>query len=67
MTEDEIIEAIKKVNGISGMTVNERLYVTGLMPEFDKYRKSDKEKAKRILELLRVDSVSIDAILKKTT
>lgn len=67
MTEDEMIEAIKKLNGISGMTVNERLYVTGLMPEFDKSRKSDKEKAKRILELLRVDSVSIDAILRKTT
>lgn len=66
MTEDEMIESIKKVNGISGMTVSERLYVTGLMPEFDKTRKSDKERAKRILELLRVDSVSIDAILKKT-
>jgi len=66
MTEEEMIEAIKKVNGISGMTVNERLYVTGLMPEFDKYRKTDKEKAKRILELLHVDIVSIDAILRKT-
>lgn len=64
MTEEEIIEAIKKVNGISGMTVNERLYVTGLMPEFDKCRKSDKEKAKRILELLRVDKPSIDKIVK---
>jgi len=64
MTEEEMIAAIKKVNGISGMTVNERLYVTGLMPEFDKCRKSDKEKAKRILELLRVDKPSIDKIVK---
>ena len=64
MTEEEIIEAIRKVNGISGMTVNERLYVTGLMPEFDKSRKIDKEKAKTILELLRVDRNSIDKIVK---
>ena len=64
MTEEEIIKAIKKVNGISGMTVNERLYVTGLMPEFDKCRESDKEKAKRILELLRIDKSSIDRIIE---
>lgn len=64
MTEEEIIAAIKMVKGISGMTVNERLYVTGLMPEFDKSKKSDKEKAKRILELLGVDRLSIDKIVK---
>jgi len=64
MTEEQIIAAINKVNGIGGMTVNERLYVTGLMKEFDKSLKSDKEKAKRILELLRVDKPSIDKIVK---
>ena len=64
MTEEEILDAIKKVKGISGMTVNERLYVTGLMPEFDKCKKSDKEKAKWILELLQVDGLSIDKIVK---
>ena len=64
MTEVEIIEAIKKVKGIPGMTVNERLFATGLMPEFDKSKKSDKEKAKRILELLGVDRPSIDKIVK---
>jgi len=64
MTEEQIIAAINKVDGLGGMTVNERLYVTGLMSEFDKYRKSDKEKAKRILELLRVDKPSIDKIVK---
>ena len=64
MTEEEIIKAIKKVNGISGMTVNERLYVTGLMPEFDKCRKSEKEKTKKILELLHVDKSSIDRIIE---
>ena len=64
MTDEEMIEAIKKVKGISGMTLNERLYVTGLMTEFDKSKKSDKEKAKRILELLGLDRLSIDKIVK---
>ena len=65
MTDEKIIEAINKVDGLGGMTVNERLYVTGLMNEFDKSLKSDKERAKRILELLQVDKVSVDAIIKK--
>ena len=67
MTDEKIIEAINKVDGLGGMTVNERLYVTGLMNEFDKSLKSDKERAKRILELLQVDKVSVDAIIKKMT
>jgi len=65
MTEEEIIGAINKVDGLGGMTVNERLFVTGLLKEFDKFLKSDKEKAKRILELLQVDKLSIDKIVKK--
>ena len=64
MTEEEIIAAINKVEGPGGMTVNERLYATGLLKEFDKSLKSDKKKAKRILELLHVDKPSIDKILK---
>ena len=67
MTEKKIIAAINKIDGLGGMTVNERLYVTGLLKEFDKSLKSDKEKAKRILELLQVDGVSIDTFLRKTT
>lgn len=67
MTEKKIIATINKVDGLGGMTVNERLYVTGLLKEFDKSLKSDKEKAKRILELLQVDGVSIDTFLRKTT
>ncbi|MPM93271.1 hypothetical protein SDC9_140407 [bioreactor metagenome] len=67
MTEKKIIAAINKVDGLGGMTVNERIYVTGLLKEFDKSLKSDKEKAKKILELLQVDGVSIDTFLRKTT
>ncbi len=64
MTEQEIIKAISKVDGLGGMTVNERLYVCGLIDEFDKTMCIDKDKAKKILELLVIDKPSIDKIIK---
>lgn len=63
MTEQEIITAISKVDGLGGMTVNERLFVCGLTDEFDKARVNDKAKAKRILELLNIDRPSIEKIV----
>jgi hypothetical protein len=63
MTEQEIIKAISKVDGLEGMTVNERLYVCGLMDEFDKAQIADKGKARKILELLGVDKPSIEKIV----
>jgi hypothetical protein len=63
MTIEEIENAILKVDGIQGMTVNERLYVCGLMDEFDNSLKNDKKKARLILELLKVDVISIEKIL----
>jgi hypothetical protein len=65
MTEQEISIAISEVEGLGGMTVNERLYVCGLMDEFDKALIVDKEKAKKILELLGVDKASIEKIIAK--
>jgi hypothetical protein len=64
MTKDEILEKVKQVDGLGGMTVNERLYVTGLMDAFDKARINDKELARIILEAIRVDAPSIEIILK---
>jgi len=64
MTEQQIIKAISKIDGLGGMTVNERLFVCGLMNEFDKSLIADKDKAKKILELLGVDKPSIDKIVK---
>ena len=46
------------------MTVNERLFVCGLMREFDKALISDKGKTKKILELLGVDKQSIEKIVE---
>ena len=65
MTEQEIIKAIGKVEGLGGMTVNEQLYVCGLMDEFDKALIVDKDKAKKILELLGFDAPSIEMIVAK--
>lgn len=65
MTEQEIIKAISKVEGLGGMTVNERLFVCGLMDEFDKALIDNKDKAKKILELLGVDKPSIEKIVAK--
>jgi len=65
MTEKEIENKISLVENIGGMTVNERLYVCGLDKEFEKALKNDKLKAERILELIKVDKLSIELILKK--
>lgn len=63
MTEQEIIKRMSKIEGLAGMTVNERLFLCGLMDEFDKTRIADKEKAKKILELLGIDKPSIEKIV----
>jgi hypothetical protein len=60
MTEQEIIKAISNVEGLGGMTVNKRLYVCGLMEEFDKALIKEKDKAKKIVELLGVDKPSTE-------
>src|ERR1035437_3352174 len=55
---------INKIEGLGGMTVNERLHVSGLMDEFDKSKSNDKTRAKQILRLLRVHEPSIEQIIK---
>ena len=64
MTDEEIIQAAKQVVGLNGMTVNERLFNSGLMDEFDRVKRKDKVKARKILQALEVDEPSIDKILK---
>jgi hypothetical protein len=53
-----------KTQSFGGMTVKERLFVSGLIDEFDKSKISDKTKAKQILRSLQVDEPSIELILK---
>ncbi|PRZ00186.1 hypothetical protein BY457_10610 [Marinilabilia salmonicolor] len=50
----------------SGMTVNERLAVSGLFKEFDKaVRKKDKMKLVEILKEVSLSDANIDDILRK--
>lgn len=64
--QQKIMTALDKpeVKDLQGMTVNERLYASGLLNEFDKYKKSNKRFAQFILEKLKVDRTSIEKILK---
>lgn len=50
----------------SGMTVNERLYASGYIDEFDRaVQEKDLDKVKSILKELELDEVSIKSILKE--
>ena len=64
MDQEEIYRKAKLVDGLEGMTVNERLFATGLMNTFDKAIINDKELARTILEAILVDKPSIEKILK---
>ena len=61
--DDWTFEQIQKIDGLGSMTLNERLYISGLMDEFDKCKNTDKTRAKQILRWLLVDERSIDKII----
>lgn len=63
MTKEEIYEKASGIIGINGMTVNERLYESGLMKEFDRTKRHEKKLARTILQALRIDKISIDKML----
>ncbi|MFN4292464.1 MAG: hypothetical protein ACK4E7_16535 [Permianibacter sp.] len=53
-------------NRFAGMTVNERLFVSGLMDEFDKaIEEKDAEKARSILEKVELTEDSIKPVLEQ--
>lgn len=53
-------------NKYSGMTVNERIYVSGLMGEFDEaVENKNTEKVRAILEQVELTSSSISAIIEE--
>jgi hypothetical protein len=47
---------------LKATTVNERLFLSGLLDEYEKALKQDKEKAKKILVGLEIDTDSIEQI-----
>ena len=54
---------ITKDTDYEGMTVNERLFVSGLLDEFDIVKENDLQRAIEILQELKVDDKSIRSIL----
>lgn len=58
------IQNLDKTKSFAGMTVYERLFISGLIDEFDKSKISDKARAKQILRSLQVDEPSIELMLK---
>ena len=48
---------------IKGTTVNERLYLSGLMDVYDNAIKTNKLKAREIFKALKVDEYSINKII----
>jgi len=64
LIDEQTFFRIQNIVGLSGMTVNERLWESGLMDEFDRAKKKDKMRAKEILRWLRVDEPSIEKIVR---
>lgn len=62
--QEKVQIGVAKVEGIGGMTVNERLYASDLSELFYKVRENNKEYAEFILKALKVDEESIAQILK---
>ncbi|MGL2966112.1 hypothetical protein [Flavobacterium sp. XGLA_31] len=62
--EEKVKIGVAKVDGIGGMTVNERLYASDLSELFDEVKENNKEHAEFILKALKVDEESIMKILK---
>lgn len=58
-----LVNKIGGIKDINAMTVNERLYISGLMNEFDNTKMINKPRAMEILKLLKVDDESIHSIL----
>ncbi|TDO00084.1 hypothetical protein [Sunxiuqinia elliptica] len=63
MKLEEIYKKADSVDGLEGMTVNERLYASGLIELFDNSMKHNKGFAKVILQALKVDDKSINSIV----
>jgi len=63
LKDEQIFWRIRKIEGLTGMTVNERLFASGLLDEFDKVKNNDKSRARLILRWLEVDEPSINKIV----
>jgi hypothetical protein len=58
------IGTFNQLQSFDAMTVNERLFTSGLMDDFDRSKINEKIKTKQILRSLKVDEPSIEIIIK---
>jgi hypothetical protein len=66
-SDTAVIKTIENIEGIGGMTVNERLWVSGLMDEFESALLHDEKRARQILQWLKVDEPSINIMIPNRT
>lgn len=64
LINEQTLNKIQEIDRLEGMTVNERLWKSGLIDEFGKAKIKDKSRAKEILRWLKVDKDSIEKIVK---
>ncbi|GAA4273635.1 hypothetical protein U6A24_18300 [Aquimarina gracilis] len=62
--QEKVNNGLSNIVGLQGMTVNERLFASGLMETFEEMKNKNKEFARFILMALKVDGKSIEKILK---
>jgi len=60
----KVEDALTGSQALDGMSVNEKLYASGLMDDFDNFKISNKDFANYILKSLKVDDESISKILQ---
>ena len=63
--DESIQKKITTIDGLGGMTVNERLHVSELIKYFETSKLHDKARARQILTWLKVDEPSIALILEQ--
>lgn len=66
-SDKTIQKRIESIDGLGGMTVNERLWISNLMEEFNDAMLNNHPRARQILKWLKVDDPSIEAIIEQSS
>jgi hypothetical protein len=66
-SDKAIIKKIESIEGLGGMNVNERLWASGLMNDFESALLHDEIRARQILTWPKVDELSIKVIIDNRT